>query len=255
MKIATYNVNSIRTRKDLLIEWLKREPVDILCLQELKTEEDKFPYEDLEALDYKSEVFSQKAYNGVAICSKLPMTEVRKGFGDSKWDEQKRIISAVIDGIRIINVYIPHGDMRGEEKYYYKLDFYKRLLEYLKVFSPFDKIILLGDMNVARTDLDVFDPVFLKDTIGTMREEREALEEILKLGFIDSFRHLYPERQQFTWWDYMGGGIWKNEGMRIDYILISEQLKEVLKEVKVDTWPRKRREPKPSDHTPVVAVF
>ena len=256
LKVATYNVNSIRARRELLFMWLDRDPVDILCLQELKQEERNFPFEEFEKRGYRCEVFAQKTYNGVCICSKLPISEVVKGFGDPDFDEQKRLITVKIEGVWFINVYAPHGDLRGTEKFYYKLRFYGRLLEFLEEnFSPEDPICMVGDFNVAREDMDVYDPELLRDTIGTMKEEREAFERILSWGFTDTFRYLYPSKVQFTWWDYIGGMIWKDKGMRIDYILVTEPLKKKVKEVYVDLWPRKRRTPKPSDHAPVVGVF
>ncbi len=256
MKVATYNVNSIKARKELLFMWLKKEPVDILCIQELKQEEGNFPFADFEDRGYGCEVFAQKTYNGVAICSKLPIEEVKKGFGDEEFDVQKRVISAKIGGVWFINVYAPHGDLRGTEKFYYKLRFYERLLMFLKDnFSPKEEVCLLGDLNVAREDIDVYDPEVLRDTVGTMREEREALQKILDWGFIDAFRYLYPDKVQFTWWDYIGGMVWKDQGMRIDYILVTEPLKDKVRDIYVDMWPRKRRSPKPSDHAPVIGVF
>ncbi|MDQ7038095.1 MAG: exodeoxyribonuclease III [Aquificota bacterium] len=256
MKVATYNINSIKARKDLLFMWLDREPVDILCLQELKQEERNFPFGDFEKRGYRCEVFAQKTYNGVAICSKFEIGEVMKGFGDPEFDDQKRIISVKIDNIWFVNVYAPHGDLRGTEKFYYKLRFYDRLLRFLREnFSPRDLVCMVGDFNVARGDMDVYDPEILRDTVGTMREEREAFDKVLSWGFVDTFRHLYPERVQFTWWDYIGGMVWKNQGMRIDYILVTEPLKDKVKDVYVDMWPRKRRFPKPSDHAPVVGVL
>ena len=256
MKIATHNVNSIKARKDLLFQWLEREEVDILCLQELKQEEKNFPFEEFSKIGYHCEVFAQKTYNGVCICSKQKPHEVIKGFGDSYMDEQKRVISALFDDLWIINVYAPHGDMRGTEKFYYKLKFYEKLLEFLKSrFSPNQKIIMVGDFNVAVEDIDVFDPELLRDTIGTMPEEREAFKRILEWGFVDTFRYIYPDKVQFTWWDYIGGMVWKDKGMRIDYILVTEALKDKVKDVYVDMWPRKRRTPKPSDHAPVIGVL
>ncbi len=256
MKIASHNVNSIKARKDLLFQWLEREPVDILCLQELKQEEKNFPFGDFRNIGYSCQVNAQKGYNGVCICSKQEPSEVVKGMGDEEFDGQKRLISARFGDLWIINVYAPHGDVRGTEKFYYKISFYEKLLEFLKNnFSPSDRIIMVGDFNVARDDIDVFDPQILRDTIGTMPEERESFNRILEWGFIDAFRHLYPDKIQFTWWDYIGGMVWKDKGMRIDYILITEPLIENLKEVYVDMWPRKRRNPKPSDHAPIIGVF
>jgi exodeoxyribonuclease-3 len=257
-KVCTFNVNSIKARKELIINWLKKRgnDVDVLCFQELKTTEDKFPYQDFEQLGYKSQVFGQKGYSGVAICSKFKMDEVKKGLGDSYWDQQKRVISAKIKNAFIINVYAPHGGLRGTEKYYYKLDFYKEFKKYLqRYYSPQSPLIIVGDMNVAKEDIDVYDPVSLKDKIGTMTEEREAFNTFLSFGLIDTFRYIYPDKQHFSWWDYIGGRIWSNEGMRIDYILVTEPLKEKLKEVIIDLWPRRRKTPTPSDHAPVIATF
>jgi len=256
IKVATYNVNSIRARKELLLKWLERESIDILSLQELKQEEREFPYRELEALGYSCAVFAQKTYNGVCICSRLPMEEVRKGFGDEYFDRQKRIISARIKGVWFINVYAPHGDVRGTEKFYYKLSFYRKLLSYLEEnHSPQEPICMMGDFNVALEDIDVFDPELLKDTIGTMEEERKALRRVLEWGFTDAFRYLYPDKVQFTWWDYIGGMIWKDKGMRIDYIFVTEPLLDSLRDVYVDLWARRRRTPKPSDHAPLIGVF
>ena len=256
MKIATHNVNSIKARKELLFQWLEREKVDVLCLQELKQEEKNFPFEEFGKMGYHCEVFAQKTYNGVCICSKQKPDEVVRGLGDPHMDEQKRVISALFGDLWIINVYAPHGDVRGTEKFYYKLKFYDKFLEFLKSrFSPDQRIIMVGDFNVAVEDIDVFDPELLRDTIGTMPEEREAFKRILEWGFVDAFRYLYPDKVQFTWWDYIGGMVWKDKGMRIDYILVTEPLKDKVKDVYVDMWPRKRRTPKPSDHAPVIGVL
>ncbi len=258
MKICTYNVNSIRARKNLVIEWLKHRnnDIDVLCFQEIKVVDIDFPYSDFENLGFFCEVWGQKAYNGVAILSKKPLKNVKKGFGDTFWDQQKRIISGKIDDITIINIYAPHGDLPGGDKYYYKLEWYDKFLEYLKEnFSPEDNLIIVGDFNVARDDIDVYDPELLKGSIGTLPEEREKFEQIIEWGLIDTFRYLYPDKQQFTWWDYIGGAIWRNEGMRIDYILCTKPLIPFLKDVEVDLWARRRRKPTPSDHAPVIATF
>ena len=256
MKICTFNVNSIRVRKDLIIEWLKHmnDDIDILCFQELKGLDPLFPYEDFENMGYFCEVLGQKAYNGVAICSKVPLKDVQKGLGKTKWDEQKRFIAATIDGIRILNVYAPHGDLRGEEKFEYKQGWYRELISVLKNQSaPNDPLFIVGDFNVAREDRDVYDAEVLKGGIGTLPEERERFEELLEWGLIDTFRHKYPDKIQFTWWDYIGGAIWRDQGMRIDYILCTEPLIDKIDSVDVDLWPRKRRELKPSDHAPLIA--
>lgn len=258
MKICTFNVNSIRVRKDLILEWLKHRngDIDILCFQELKAIDSLFPYEDFEKMGFQCEVFGQKAYNGVAICSKSPLEDVQKGLGDAVWDEQKRFIAATIDGIRFINIYAPHGDLQGKEKFDYKQGWYKELISVLdNNHSPNDPIFIVGDFNVAREDRDVYDPEALKGGIGTLPEEREKFESLLRWGLIETFSYKYPDKTQFTWWDYIGGAIWRDQGMRIDYILCTESLLRTVDAVDVDLWPRRRREPKPSDHAPLIATL
>ncbi|MFW6159942.1 MAG: exodeoxyribonuclease III [Acidobacteriota bacterium] len=258
MKICTYNINSIKARLELLLGWLnKREnDIDILCLQELKTVTDDFPLQPFRKLGYKCEIIGQKAYNGVAVCSKPAPITSHQGFGDEFWDKQSRLISVKFPGFDIINIYAPHGGERKTEKWQYKIDWYNRLIEHLKkIYSPDQPLILVGDFNVAHKDQDVYSPEFLHDSIGTMIEEREAFEELLSLELVDVFRFLHPKEKIFTWWDYKGGAIWKNQGMRIDYILCTKPLTVFLKECSVDLWPRKRRKPTPSDHAPLVSTW
>ncbi len=256
LKVATYNVNSIRARRELLLSWVSKEGPHILCLQELKVEDKDFPYEDFRSLGYQCYVNGQKTYNGVAICSKMPADGLLEKTGFEVLDRESRVITCKFGDVWVINVYFPHGDVRGTQKFYFKLEFYREFLNFLDHrFKPTDHIILLGDMNVAPQDMDVYDPQVLKDTIGTMPEERQALERLLNWGLVDSFRYLYPDKRQFTWWDYIGGMVWKDAGMRIDLILITQPLLGKLKDVYVDMWARKRRTPKPSDHAPVVALF
>jgi exodeoxyribonuclease-3 len=171
LRVATWNVNSIRSRKELVFMWLERVPVEILCLQELKTETQNFPFSDFERLGYRCYVHGQKAYNGVAICSKFGLEDVFKGIGDAKFDVESRVIGGRLKDLWLINCYFPHGEERGGKKFYYKLEFYDAFCKFLdRSFSPSDKIVLVGDMNVALEDIDVYDPVVLKDTIGTMPE-------------------------------------------------------------------------------------
>jgi exodeoxyribonuclease-3 len=256
MKICTYNVNSIRARKDLILDWLNHRgrDIDILCLQEIKMREETFPFEELEAAGFHSEVFGQKAYNGLAICSRTPANDVQKGFGDPDLDSQSRLISARIGDLPVVNAYAPHGDIRGTEKFQYKQDWYSAFLSFLeKRYNPRDPLVVVGDLNVAYTDLDVYDAEILADSIGTMPEERALLKALFEWGLVDPFRRLYPDRKQFTWWDYRTAGIWRDEGMRIDYILCTESLLPQINAVEVDLWPRKRRFPTPSDHAPLLA--
>ncbi len=255
VRICTFNVNSIRARKDLIISWLdhREYDLDVLCFQETKVVDEDFPLEDFERLGYSCEIYGQKSYNGVAICSKMQQVNVRKGFNEINWDRHKRIICTQIGKINLINVYAPHGDLRGTEKHDYKLGWYNRFLSFLQDnYDSTDRLMVLGDFNIAREDLDVFDSEMTKDRIGTMVEEREVFQSIIDWGLIDLFRYLYPTRKQFTWWDYIGGAIWKNAGMRIDYILCSKPLLKEMKMLEIDLWTRRRRTPKPSDHAPII---
>jgi exodeoxyribonuclease-3 len=255
MKICTWNVNSIKARKVLVLEWLKHRnhDIDILCFQEIKTVEKDFPFEDFERIGFKCHVFGQKSYHGVAICTRIPVTFVQKGFGDEDWDEQKRIIVVKIQKINLINIYAPHGGESGTEKFDYKQNWYKKLITFLKEYdSSKGPVLILGDFNIAHQDIDVYSPEKLANVIGTLLEERTAFEELLKLKFIDIFRHFYPGKKQFTWWDYIGGAIWKDEGMRIDYILCTDSLLEKMRHIEIDLWPRRRKSPTPSDHAPLI---
>lgn len=258
MKICTYNVNSIRARKDLVLQWLdhRGQDIDVLCLQELKAVDGLFPRPEFEGLGFTCAVSGQKAYNGVAICAKPALQEVRKGFGDPKWDEQKRSIAARISDFTLYNLYVPHGGERGQDKFLFKLGWYEHFIRFLgENHRPDEPMLLVGDFNVAHADPDVYSAEALFDTIGTMPEEREAFSSLLGWGLTDVLRHFHPDSRQFTWWGYMGGAIWRDEGMRIDYALATPALLERIVEIGVDLWPRKRRSPTPSDHAPLVLTL
>ena len=257
MKIATFNVNSIRARKDLIIKWLTEKiDLEILCLQEIKCEDKDFPYKDFEAIGYECVVFGQKAYNGVAILSKIGFDEVKKGFGDEKFDKEKRFIQAKIKDKNILNVYAPRGSLEGE-RHIFKLEFFNFLKEYIQKNFDLEKddLAVVGDMNIARENIDVWDSELLRGSIGFMDDEREKFEDFLKIGLIDLYRSVHPKKSGFTWWDYKNGAFWKNMGMRIDYILTSPTLFKKAKSIDIDLWTRKRRKPIPSDHAPLVAKF
>ncbi|QWR76001.1 exodeoxyribonuclease III [Candidatus Magnetomonas plexicatena] len=256
MKICSFNVNSIKARLEVIAEWLKRREndIDVLCLQELKGVDETFPHEFFNSHGFHyCETFGQKAYNGVAICSKLPLTNVKRGFTTDCADAQRRIIQADISGITIINVYVPHGDERGTEKYYYKLNWYKSLLDHIEAATS-KNIVIVGDLNVTREDIDVYDPKAYHDTVATMPEERESLQRIIDCGLTDAFRHLYPDVRQYTWWAY-GAAIWKDQGLRIDYVLTTKEMIKRLRSIEVDVWPRKKKTLKPSDHAPLIVEF
>lgn len=256
MKVCSFNVNSIRARKDLILAWLdkRNHDIDVLCFQELKTVDEGFPFEDFEKLGYHCLVYGQKAYNGVSICTKIPPDSSSKGFGSENLDQQKRILSAKIEGIHIINIYAPRGGQLGEEKFNYKQEWYKNFIAYLtNRYSPKDPILILGDFNVAHEGIDVYSPDELEGTIGVLPEERATFKRLLDWNLTDAFRYLHPGKIQFTWWDYIGGAIWRDLGLRIDYILCTETLLKRLVNIDVDLWPRKRQKPTPSDHAPLIA--
>ncbi len=177
-------------------------------------------------------------------------------MGDIELDQQKRLISCKFNDINILNLYVPHGDERGSDKYNYKMKWYKTFLEYLEErYNPTDHLLVVGDFNVAFKDMDVYDSRALRDAVCTMPEERQALQEIADWGLVDTYRYLYPEEVAYTWWSYMGGSIWKDEGMRIDYIFCTHPMLDRLISTEIDIWPRRRRKPTPSDHAPVISEF
>lgn len=257
MKIATWNVNSIRSRLDAVISWLETTLVDVLCLQETKVVDGDFPRSPLEALGYHLQISGQKSYNGVAIISRTPLEAMHVGFapvvgsGADILDEQKRVMSGVVEGVRIVNLYVPNGAAIGSEKYVYKLEWLGVLQQYLKtLLGETDALIVCGDFNIALEDRDIYDPTHRDRHIMASDEERQALQHILDLGFADVFRKFNQEEGQFTWWDYRSGSFRRNQGWRIDHHYLTPSLYERAIACTIDTAPRKL--PKPSDHTPVI---
>ncbi len=255
MTIATFNVNSIRSRVDLIMRWLREKfAVDLLSLQEIKCEEAQFPAEAFEELGYHLAINGQKRYNGVAICSKRPFDRIKTRFDDEILDREKRLIEVQIGRRVILNLYAPHGESdESHPKHLYKMAFYERLTRYLKEkMKQTNEIVLLGDMNVALEDMDVYDPARFEGTVGFLESEKEALKRLLEIGLHDCFREKHPDSHGFTWWDYRTAGIWRDEGMRIDYILSTDAIMRRCTRIEVDLWPRRRRSPTPSDHAPLV---
>lgn len=255
MKIATWNVNSIRTRQEQVVDWLRQNPVDVLCLQETKVVDADFPRSPFEQLGYHLYVSGQKAYNGVALLSSKQLKDVSTGFapilGSGDLDEQKRVITGVVDGIRIVNLYVPNGASVGSEKYEYKLRWLKVLREYLRsLLQESAAICICGDFNIALEDRDIHDPVTLKGKIMASELERQALREILELGFADAFRKFTTESGHFSWWDYRAAAFRRNLGWRIDHHYLTPDLYQHTTSCIIDVSPRKL--PKPSDHAPVV---
>jgi exodeoxyribonuclease-3 len=251
MILATWNVNSINARLEHALDWLKSAKPDVVCLQEIKTVDEKFPHDAFNQLGYESASFGQKTYNGVAILSKLPITEVRRGFEEDVADHPRRFISAKIGGIEILNTYVPNGQAVGAEKYEYKLrwlaDFKKHLESARNKTHP---IVWCGDFNIAPADIDVYDATAYGQQIMCSPLEREALEEIRSWGLEDAFRLQTKEGGHFSWWDYRMGAFRRNLGFRIDHIWVSGALAAQSPKVWIDKGPRKLE--KPSDHAPVL---
>ena len=261
MKIATWNVNSIRTRLEQVVDWLRENPVDVLCLQETKVVDAEFPRSPFESLGYHLYLSGQKAYNGVALVSCSPLEDVSIGFtpvlgakrvGDL--DEQKRVITGVVDGIRIVNIYVPNGASVGSEKYEYKLRWLKVLREYLgSLLQEPTALCVCGDFNIALENRDIHDPVALEGQLMASELERQALREILELGFADAFRKFTDVGGHFSWWDYRAGAFRRNLGWRIDHHYLTPDIYKRAKRCIIDISPRKL--PKPSDHAPVIVEF
>ena len=254
MKIATWNVNSIRSRLERLLQWLEKVEPDVVCLQELKGTDDVFPYETIREAGYHAAVHGQKTYNGVAILSRSKPEGVRNGMGDDVDDPQARLIAAEIDGVHIISAYVPNGQAVGSEKWDYKLQWIERLQRYLdRHFDPSVPLVLCGDLNVARDDLDVANPAKWAGTVLCHQDARDALERLLDWGLTDVFRQHHPDGGVYSWWDYRNLAFPKNDGLRIDHIFTTEPLAKRSTAAEVDR--EQRKGDKPSDHAPVIAVF
>jgi len=257
--IATWNVNSIRTRLSQIISWINQVNPDILCLQETKVIDENFPLEPFEKLGYSVEVYGQKSYNGVAIISKIKAENVKKGFfGCTKFDQnieifldQKRLISADINGIKIINVYVPNGSSLGSDKFKYKINWLNCLASFLDEQEKKGELVcLMGDFNIAPSNLDIHDPKKYKGGIMASEIERSALKNVLKGRLIDSFRIFEKNTGHWSWWDYRNNAYELNKGWRIDHIYISKELSSKLKSSVIDSSPRENL--RPSDHAPVM---
>ena len=254
MKLATWNVNSLAVRLPQVLDWLAANPVDALCLQELKLSEDKFPHEALRQAGYHSAVFGQKTYNGVAILSKTAARDVRANIPDFA-DDQARMIAATLDTprgpLRLVNGYFVNGQEPGSDKVAYKMRWMQALRDWLRdELQAHPELALLGDFNVAAEDRDSWDPEGLRETILHTTQEREQFRGLLQLGLHDSFRLFEQPEKSFSWWDYRELAFRRNRGLRIDYVLVSDALRPRVRACTIDKQPR--RNARPSDHTPVV---
>jgi exodeoxyribonuclease-3 len=253
MKLATWNVNSLSVRLPQVLDWLAANPVDVLALQELKMTDDKFPHDTFAAAGFNSVCFGQKTYNGVALITKAPATDVVKnipGFDD----DMARVITASVDGVRVVGAYFPNGQEPGSDKFEYKMEWLSALRRWLKTeLEAHPQLVLMGDYNITFDELDVWDPVALEGTIHCTEEERYHLRALLALGLHDSLR-LFPQPPKtYSWWDYRDLGFRRNRGLRIDHILVTDALKARATACEVDKTPRKNE--RPSDHAPVVLTL
>ena len=253
MKIATWNVNSLRVRLAQLKDWLAASPVEVLGLQELKLPDEDFPAAEIEALGLHAAWYGQKTYNGVALLSTLPLADVEYGIPGFD-DPQRRVIAATVGGVRVVNVYVPNGQAVGSEKYGYKLGWLARLKDYVAAaLENNERFAIVGDYNIAPEDRDVHDPAKWEGSVHVSPAEREALAALLGTGLVDVFRLFEQPPGTFSWWDYRMGAFRRNHGLRIDHVLASRALAGSCIGCHVDRTPRSWE--RPSDHAPVVATF
>ena len=253
LSIATWNVNSLRVRLPQLTLWLRANPVDVIALQETKVTDPDFPAAELAALGYQSAYAGQKTYNGVATLARAPIDAVVRdlpGFPD----EQRRVLAATIQGLRIVNVYVPNGQAVGSEKYAYKLAWLAALEGFLRAeLAAHPNLLILGDFNIAPRDEDIYDAAAWGEAVLASPAERAALAKLTALGLGDLFRRFDQPAQSFSWWDYRQGGYRRNHGLRIDLILGSDAMTAACSGCRIDREPRAWE--RPSDHAPCVADF
>ena len=259
MRIASWNVNSVRTRLDQVLAWLQQQQPEVLCLQETKVADELFPHSAFEQLGYSCAISGQKAYNGVALISRLPMDDIQIGFTallphDAEapgLSEQKRVISALIDGVRVLNLYVPNGSSLTSEKYAYKLEWLACLKRYLvEQEQQGDPLCMVGDFNIGPEARDLHDPERLSGGIMASEAERQALNNALAGRLTDVFRVFEPSSGHWSWWDYRSGAWDRDQGWRIDHIYLSEDLLDCATGCIIDNSPRGNIQP--SDHAPVV---
>ena len=253
MIISSWNVNSVRARIENIKEYLKKYSPDILMMQEIKAQDENYPYEDFEKSNYQNYVFGQKSYNGVAIISKKKLDKIEKDIFKDK-NKQSRNITADLKykskTIKLINIYTPNGNPVDTEKYTYKLYWLESLIKKLKGYlNKKENIIIGGDFNIIPSAEDVHNPKGYENDALFRLEIRKKFRELLSLGFHDAYRYIHPDKEGYTFWDYTSGAWQKNNGMRIDHFLVSNSIINLVKDVKINKFPRGRQ--KPSDHTPI----
>jgi exodeoxyribonuclease III len=252
VKLATFNVNSIRKRLPIVLDWLKTHQPDALCMQETKVSNVDFPVAPFEQAGYHVAYLGSKGYAGVATATRVKPDDVVYGLDKGPDEEDARVIRTVVDGLPIVNTYVPQGTEVGSERYAFKLEWFRRMRAYFdKHFSPSDPVVWVGDMNVAPEPIDVYHPEKRLTDPCFHPDARKAYKETLSWGFVDVFRQKFPDRVQYTYWDYWRGMVERNFGWRLDHILVTKPLVKAFKTIDVDMAPRKLKDP--SDHTVVWA--
>ncbi len=253
VQLATWNVNSLAVRLPQLLDWLAANPVDALVLQETKLTDDKFPVAEIEAAGYQVSFHGQKTYNGVALLSRGAQQSVIRnipGFAD----EQARVIAGTVDGVRVIGGYFPNGQAPDSDKFVYKMGWLNALHDFVAAeLATHTRLVLMGDFNIAPEDRDVHDPVAWAGQIHCTPEERAQFQRLLQLGLVDAFRLFEQAPKSWSWWDYRNLAFRRNQGLRIDHILVSEALRPQVKACTIDKLPRKNE--RPSDHAPVLVTL
>jgi exodeoxyribonuclease-3 len=253
MKIASWNVNSLRVRLPQVLDWLREHSPDIIGLQETKLQDEQFPVEEFLAAGYHAAFSGQKTYNGVAVLSREPACDVVRDIPDLD-DAQRRILGVTCGKLRVLNLYVPNGEAVTSEKYAYKLRWLERLTDYVRQqHAVYPYLVLIGDFNIAPAPIDVYDPAVWEGKVLFSEPERTAFARLLETGLMDVFRERHPEEQAFTWWDYRVNAFKRNLGLRIDHVLASRSLYERCRDCSIDT--EARRAERPSDHAPIVAEF
>lgn len=253
VKLATWNVNSLKVRLEQVLAWLDAHAIDILALQETKLSDDNFPVEAFKERGFHVSYSGQRTYNGVAVISRSPCINVETDMPHFP-DPQRRILAATLYDIRLINLYVPNGSHVGSEKYEYKLNWLQAMQHYLaSQLQTYEKLAVVGDFNIAPANQDVYDPRNWENSVLFSEPEKQAFQQILNLGLQDSFRCMNPDVQAFTWWDYRAAAFRRNMGLRIDHILLTPVLAKHCVRVMIDKEPRKVE--RPSDHAPVVAEW
>ncbi len=254
MKITTWNVNSLTARLQHVLDWLAANPVDVLALQELKLTDDKFPHDALREIGYEAAVFGQKTYNGVALLSRTPVADVVRNIAGFS-DESSRVIAGTVDGpggpLRIVNGYFVNGQAPGTDKFEYKMQWLRALRDWVECeLAVHPRLVLMGDYNIAPEDRDVYDPELWRGQILCTDEERTHFDKLIALGLHDAFRLFDQPPKSWSWWDYRNLAFRRNQGLRIDHILVADALRPRVTACHIDKLPRKNE--RPSDHAPVV---